>query len=98
MAAFYKRYNLSLSLRACCSRGAGRAAIDRDDISYPPGPQQQTRRTLMQWANGTDRQTDGHRIATQTLLRILYWLAAWLAAFVARTKLTHVGPGYYLDG
>jgi len=33
------------------------------DISYPPGPQQQTRRTLQQRPNdGTDRQTDGHRI------------------------------------
>ena len=28
------------------------------DISFPPGPQQQTRRTLLQWANGTDRRTD----------------------------------------
>ena len=25
-------------------------------------------------------------------------VAYWLAAFVAWTKLTHVGPGYYLDG
>jgi len=35
------------------------------DISCPPGPQQQTCRTLLQRANGTDRrtdaQTDGHR-------------------------------------
>jgi len=31
------------------------------DITYTPGPQQQTRRTLLQWANGTDRQTDGRR-------------------------------------
>jgi len=29
------------------------------DICYPAGPQQQTRRTLPQRANGTDRQTDG---------------------------------------
>jgi len=28
------------------------------DISCPPCPQQQTRRTLLQWANGTDRRTD----------------------------------------
>jgi len=28
------------------------------DISYPPGPQQQTRRTLLQRANGTDKRTD----------------------------------------
>jgi len=33
------------------------------DISYPPDPQQQTRRTLLQRANGgqTDGRTDGHR-------------------------------------
>jgi len=28
------------------------------DIHYPPGPQQQTQRTLLQRANGTDRETD----------------------------------------
>jgi len=28
------------------------------DISYPPGPQQQTRRTLLQRANGTEGPTD----------------------------------------
>ena len=28
------------------------------DISYAPGPRQQTRRTLLQRANGTDRRTD----------------------------------------
>jgi len=29
------------------------------DISYPPpGPQQQTRRTVLQWAHETDRRTD----------------------------------------
>jgi len=44
--------------RICCC-GAGRAAIDRYILL--PGPQQQTRRTLLQLANGTDRQTDGHR-------------------------------------
>ena len=27
------------------------------DISYPPGPQQQTRHTLLQWVNGRDRWT-----------------------------------------
>ena len=32
------------------------AAIDR--YLLPPGPQQQTRRTLLQWENGTDRRTD----------------------------------------
>jgi len=34
------------------------------DIAYPPGPQQQTRGTLLQRrANEWDRQTDGHRAA-----------------------------------
>jgi len=28
------------------------------DISYPPGPQQQTRRTLLQLTNGTDKRRD----------------------------------------
>jgi len=28
------------------------------DISHPPGPQQQTRRTLLQPANGTETRTD----------------------------------------
>jgi len=32
-----------------------RAAAPPADISCPPGPQQQTRRTLLQRANGTDR-------------------------------------------
>jgi len=40
---------------ALCCCGAGRAAIDRHLLdSYPPGPQQQTRRTLLHWVNGTD--------------------------------------------
>jgi len=34
------------------------------NISYQPGPQQQTRRTLPQRANGTDRQTDVRRCVT----------------------------------
>ena len=34
------------------------------DISCPPGPQQQTRRRLLQRENGTDRQTGGHRTVT----------------------------------
>jgi len=32
----------------------GRASIDRR-ISHPPGPQQQTRYTLLQWVNGTGK-------------------------------------------
>jgi len=52
------------------------------DISYPPGPQQKTRRTLLQRANGTDRRiddreteeehVDGHRAVTQTLFCTQY--------------------------
>jgi len=41
------------------------------DISYPPGPQQQTRRTLLQLANGTDkrtnRRTDEHTDGCRTV-------------------------------
>jgi len=41
-------------------RAAAAPAVQQSiDISQPPGPQQQTRRTLMQRANGTDRRTDG---------------------------------------
>ena len=43
---------------SCCCCGAGRAAIHRYFL-YPPSPQQQTRCTLLQRANGTDRRTDG---------------------------------------
>jgi len=47
------------------------AAIDRY-LLYPPGTQQQTRRTLLQRSlDGTDRPTDGHRTVTQTLLGVL---------------------------
>ena len=39
-----------------------RAAATSIDISCPPGPQQQTRRTLVQRPiDGTDRRTDGVR-------------------------------------
>jgi len=41
---------------ASCCCGAGRAAIDR--YLLPPDPQQQTRRTLLQRANVTDRRRD----------------------------------------
>jgi len=44
---------------------AARAVQQPIDISYPPGPQQQTRRTLLQRANGIGLQTDGgHRTVT----------------------------------
>jgi len=42
----------------CCG---GSAAVQQSidiDIFYSPGPQQQTRRTLLQPANRTDRRTD----------------------------------------
>jgi len=41
------------------------AAVQQSiDVSYSPSRQQQTRRTLLQGANGTDRRTDGHRAVT----------------------------------
>jgi len=43
-----------LRLRAAAAPAVQQAI----DISYLPGPQQQTRRTMLQRANGTDRQTD----------------------------------------
>jgi len=50
-----------LLLRAVLQpRAAVAPAVQQStDISYRPGPQQQTRRTLLQRANGTDRQADG---------------------------------------
>ena len=44
----------------CLRRRAAAAPAVRQliDISYRPGPQQQTRRTLLQRANGADRRTD----------------------------------------
>jgi len=49
-----------LLLRAALRPGAAAApAVQQSiDISRPPGPQQQTRRTLLQRANGTDGRTD----------------------------------------
>jgi len=38
----------------------------------------------------------GHLIHTRTAYRA--GVAWWLAEFVARTKLTHVGSGYYVVG
>jgi len=38
------------------------------DISYLPGLQQQTRHTLLQRANGTDKQTDGRTDGHRTVL------------------------------
>jgi len=40
-------------------RAAAAPAMQQSiDITYPPGPQQQTLRTLLQRANGTDKRTD----------------------------------------
>jgi len=43
---------------AMCSAAAP-AVQQSIDISNPPGPQQQTHRTLLQRANGTEKRTDG---------------------------------------
>jgi len=62
----------SAAARRPLARAAAAPAVQQSiDIHYPPGTQQQTRRTLLQRANGTDRRTDGHRTVTWTLLRIL---------------------------
>ena len=62
--------NVALPAFAAARRAAAAPAVQQSiDFSYPPGPQQQTRRTLLQRENGTDgqthkqtdRQTDGHR-------------------------------------
>ena len=66
-------------------RAAAAPAVQRSsDTSYPPRPQQQTRRTLLQRANGTDRQTDGHRTVTYILLRANEMLES-----VAENVMTH---------
>jgi len=54
-----------LRLAVLWPRAAAAPAMQQSiDISCPPCPQQQTRRTLLQRANGTDRQTDGHAYNT----------------------------------
>ena len=51
--------NATLLAFAAVCRAAAAPSICRDRlISCPPGPQQQTHRMLLQWANGTDRRTD----------------------------------------
>jgi len=40
--------------RICCCAAAASAVQQSIDIFYPPGPQQQTRRTPLQRANETD--------------------------------------------
>jgi len=50
------RFAAACRAAAPCCCGAGRAAIDR--YLLPTGPKQQTRHTLLQRANGADRQTD----------------------------------------
>ena len=58
---------------APCCCGAGRAAIDR--YSYPPGPQQQTRRTLLQRENGTPYRyidPDLHTMRTVSIMNFVF--------------------------
>jgi len=45
-------------LAFAAKRRAARRPLLSIDISRSPGQQQQTRRTLLQQANGTDRRTD----------------------------------------
>jgi len=49
--------------RSCCRAQAVQQSID---ISYTPGPQQQTRTLLQRSIDGTDGRTDGHRTVTLT--------------------------------
>ena len=68
-----------LGAGGCCTARLLQAPVSVQqsiDVSCPPGPQQQTRRMLLQRSiAGTDRraygrrdrQTDGHRTVTQTL-------------------------------
>jgi len=57
--------NVALPALAAVRRAAATTAVQQSiDISYPPSPQQQTRRTLLQRTNGIDRRTDGHRAVT----------------------------------
>jgi len=71
MYSFMTTYadNVALPALAAVRRAAATTAVQQSiDISYPPSPQQQTHRTLLQRTNGTDRQTDGrtdgHRAVT----------------------------------
>ena len=51
--------NVALPAFAAARRAAAAPAVQQSiDISYPPGLQQQTCRTLLQRANGTDSRTD----------------------------------------
>jgi len=59
--------------RRAAARAAAAPAVQQSiDICQLPDPQQQTCRTLLQRANGTDRRTEGHRTVTSTLLRVLH--------------------------
>ena len=54
--ATYVRWKRDTTRICCCDPCCG-AVQQSIDISYPPGPQQQTRCTLLQRTNGTDRRT-----------------------------------------
>jgi len=59
----YPHLLLSAVLRPCAA--AAPAVMRSTDISYPPTPQQQTRRTLLRAAaDERDRQVDEHPIVT----------------------------------
>ena len=65
---------VNVAFAAACSAATPRAAVapgvqQSIDISYPPGTQQQTRRTLLQRANRTD--TDGHRSDVSSARRLI---------------------------
>ena len=57
-----------------------RAAIDR---YRPRSPQQQTRRTLPQRANGTERQTDTVPLHRPCLNLCEHWLTDWLTGWMS---------------
>jgi len=64
-----------LLLYALLQRGAAAAPTVQQviNVSYLPGCQQQTRRTLSQRANGRQEgRTEGHRTVSEALLRVLY--------------------------
>jgi len=60
--------NAMLYASCCCSDWQQQLSID---VSCPPGPQQQTRRSGMQQStDGTDRQTDTVQVTTEDFVLI----------------------------
>jgi len=59
--------NVALPAFAAARRAAAAPGVQQSiDISYPPGPQQQTRSNKVRRPDGTDRQTDGRRPNSHT--------------------------------